>query len=72
MAELLGSSGEAQVLDLDSNGGDSYTPAYAVYERGVPTKVALFNYITDPSGASDYVVRVSGAAVADDGVVSVK
>lgn len=32
---------------------------YAIYENGTPTKVALFNYITDPSGASNYTAYVT-------------
>jgi hypothetical protein len=62
MAETLGSSNESQVLDLGANGGSEYTPAYGVYENGVVTKVALFNYVTDPSGASDYVATISVAS----------
>ena len=74
MAEILGPSGEARVLDLDANGGNAYTPGYAVYERGVPSRVALFNYVTDPSGASDYVVRlaIGGGGGGGSPVVSVK
>ena len=73
MAEMLGPSGEARVLDLDANGGNTYTPGYAVYERGVPSRVALFNYVTDPSGASDYVVGLAiDAGGGGSPVVSVK
>jgi hypothetical protein len=38
---------------------------YAVYENGALARVALFNYITDPSGASDYkaTISVSGGSV---------
>lgn len=46
-------------MDLGANGGNEFTPAYAIYENGVPVRVALFNYITDPSGASDYTASVS-------------
>jgi hypothetical protein len=75
MAEILGTSNESQVLDLGANGGSDYTPAYAIYERGVVTKVALFNYITDPSGASNYVVTISSAELGGSAIpafVSVK
>lgn len=39
-----------------------FTPAYAVYENNAPTKVALFNYVTDDTGASDVnaVISVGG------------
>lgn len=36
-----------------------YTPGYAIYEDGLLARVALFNYITDPSGASDYTALLS-------------
>ena len=53
MAEVLGPSNNAQVLDLEANGGNPNTPAYAIYENGNPVRVLLFNYITDSSGAND-------------------
>jgi hypothetical protein len=59
MAEALGPSGTAQVIDLDANNHDVYTPAYAIYENGIPTRVLLFNFITDPSGANDVVASIS-------------
>ena len=74
MAEILGSSHESRVLDLSANEGNEFTPAYAVYEHGIPTKVALFNYVTDPSGAGDYVVQLSSESLSalESPVVSVK
>ena len=74
MAEIFGSSHESQVLDLNANEGNEFTPAYAVYEHGIPTKVALFNYVTDPSSESDYVVQLSSESlsVLQDPFVSVK
>lgn len=59
MAEALGPSGTAQVLDLDANSHDIYTPAYAIYEKGAPVRVLLFNFITDTSGANDIVASIS-------------
>jgi hypothetical protein len=59
MAETLGSSNFSQVLDLNANGGNIFTPAYAIIEDGTLTRVALFNYVTDPSGASDYTASIS-------------
>ncbi|KAG1807867.1 glycoside hydrolase family 79 protein [Suillus subaureus] len=59
VAEALGSSNTAQVLDLQANGGSDYTPGYAIYENGQPVRVALTNFITDPSGNSDYTANIS-------------
>lgn len=36
-----------------------FTPAYAVYEGGNLARVALFNYMTDPSGANTYTATIS-------------
>jgi hypothetical protein len=74
MAETLGSSNVSQVLDLGANDGNIYTPAYAIYENGNVTRVGLFNYITDPSGASDYVADITvvgenGESVVGNGTV---
>jgi len=59
VAETLGASNKSQIVDLNANTGNEFTPAYAVYESGTPVRVALFNYITDPSGASDYTATIS-------------
>ncbi|EIW83853.1 glycoside hydrolase family 79 protein [Coniophora puteana RWD-64-598 SS2] len=59
MAETLGHTGSAQVVDLNANNGSIYTPAYAIYENGAPARVLLLNYVTDPSGASDVSVAIS-------------
>jgi len=59
VAEVLGSSNVAQVLDLQANGGNDYTPGYAIYENGQPVRVALTNFISDPSGNSDYTAGIS-------------
>ncbi|KIY48442.1 hypothetical protein FISHEDRAFT_73638 [Fistulina hepatica ATCC 64428] len=59
MAEVLGPSNETQVLDLGANNGNTYTPAYAIYERGEPVRAVLFNFVTDASGASDLSVSIS-------------
>ncbi|KAG6864522.1 hypothetical protein C0991_008984 [Blastosporella zonata] len=59
MAETLGASNGSQVLDLNANGGSLYTPAYAIYEGGNPVRVALFNFVSDPSGASDINVGIA-------------
>ncbi|KIJ61735.1 glycoside hydrolase family 79 protein [Hydnomerulius pinastri MD-312] len=59
VAEALGPSNQSQVLDLNMNGGNEFTPGYAIYENGQPTRVALVNYVTDKSGASDYTASIS-------------
>lgn len=59
MAEVLGPSNQSRIVDLNMNGGQPLTPGYAIYEGDTPTKVALFNYIDDPSGAQAYTVQLS-------------
>jgi len=59
VAETFGKSNTSQIVDLNPNNGNQFTPAYAVYDGGVPTKVVLFNYVTDPSGASNYNATIS-------------
>ncbi|KAJ7661951.1 glycoside hydrolase family 79 protein [Mycena polygramma] len=59
VAEAIGPSNKTQVLDLQANGNNEFTPAYGIYEGGQPVRVALFNYITDPSGASDVTAVIS-------------
>jgi len=61
MAEAIGPSNTTQVLDLQVNGNNEFTPGYAIYENGDPARVALFNYVTDPSGASDVTAVISVA-----------
>ncbi|KZP33173.1 glycoside hydrolase family 79 protein [Athelia psychrophila] len=58
VAELLGPTNTAQVADLGANGADDNTPAYAIYENGAPVRVALFNYLTDPSGKAAYTASI--------------
>ncbi len=50
-------------MDLNADNGNIYTPAYAIYENGAPTRLVLFNFVTDNSGASNYeaVVSMNGA-----------
>ena len=53
-AEVFGPSNASQIVDLSPNANNIYTPGYAIYENGNPTRMALFNFITDPSGFSNY------------------
>ncbi|GJJ14346.1 hypothetical protein Clacol_008610 [Clathrus columnatus] len=59
VAEALGSSGNARVADLRLNGGSDTTPGYVIYEGDVPSRMVLFNYVTDPSGANNYTAQIS-------------
>lgn len=56
LADAFGNSNSAQVIDQTQN---TYQPIYAIYEKGTLSRVALFNYMTDPSGANDYTASVS-------------
>ncbi|KAF9051566.1 glycoside hydrolase family 79 protein [Panaeolus papilionaceus] len=47
LAEALGKTNTARVTDLRANADSPYTPAYAIYENDILSKVALFNYIDD-------------------------
>lgn len=58
VAEALGTTGTAQVTDLQANADNIYTPAYAIYENGNVARVVLMNYVTDPSGASTYTASI--------------
>ena len=59
MAEALGTSNTSRVVDLLANDGNEFTPAYAIYEHDTLARVALVNFMTDPSGANDYTVSIS-------------
>ncbi|KAI0750899.1 glycoside hydrolase family 79 protein [Daedaleopsis nitida] len=63
VAEALGKTNTAQVKDLFTNDGNDLTPGYVIYENGKLARMALINYMTDQSGAHDYVatVNVGGA-----------
>ena len=70
VAEAFGSSGTAQIVDMQVD--NIFTPAYAIYENGNLARMALFNYVTDPSGASTYTVSVAVAGTNVPSQVSVK
>jgi hypothetical protein len=59
MAEAIGNTGSARVVDLYAADNSKTTPAYAIYEGDQPARVALFNYNSDPSGANDYTATVN-------------
>ncbi|KAJ6561989.1 glycoside hydrolase family 79 protein [Mycena capillaripes] len=54
VAEALGTSNQSRIIDLQMNGNNIYTPGYAIYDGEVLARLALFNYVTDPTGASAY------------------
>ncbi|KIL60002.1 glycoside hydrolase family 79 protein [Amanita muscaria Koide BX008] len=52
MAETL--SNGSQVLDITTSANlNPQSPAYVIYEGGHPSRLALFNFVSDPSGAHD-------------------
>ncbi|KAJ7572959.1 hypothetical protein C8J56DRAFT_1133492, partial [Mycena floridula] len=59
MAEAMGPTNASQIIDLKANNDNEFTPAYAIYENGAHARVALFNYIDDPSGAGTYSATIS-------------
>jgi hypothetical protein len=59
IAETFGTSNTSQIMDLQANNNNIYTPAYVIYESGAAARIALFNYITDPTGASTYTATFS-------------
>ncbi|KAJ7289361.1 glycoside hydrolase family 79 protein [Mycena rebaudengoi] len=65
MTEVLGPSNNSQVLDLPVEGTSEFTPMYGIYENGVPVRVAIFNYVDDPSGATDVhaAITISGTTM---------
>jgi len=58
LAEAFGKTNTSRIIDLGGNGGNVFTPSYAIYEKDVLSKVALFNYVNDKSGQSDLQVTI--------------
>ncbi|KIL60021.1 glycoside hydrolase family 79 protein, partial [Amanita muscaria Koide BX008] len=64
MAETI--SNGSQVLDItNSSNLNNNAPAYVIYENGHPVRLALFNMVSDPSGASDiqFTFSIGGSNV---------
>ncbi|KAF8900143.1 glycoside hydrolase family 79 protein [Gymnopilus junonius] len=59
MAEALGPGNNTQVVDLQGNTNNIYSPAYAIYDNSTLVRVMLFNYVTDSTGASDLTVALT-------------
>jgi Glycosyl hydrolase family 79 C-terminal beta domain len=59
LAEAFGKTNTSQTIDLFANGNNPLTPAYAIYEQGQLSKVALINYMDDnQTGTNDLQVTV--------------
>lgn len=59
LAEAFGPTNTAQIVDLNANNANIYTPAYAIYEQGNIARVALFNYMTDATGGHTYTASIA-------------
>ncbi|KAJ6561988.1 hypothetical protein B0H19DRAFT_1068685 [Mycena capillaripes] len=59
VAEVFGKSNNSRIIDLQMNSDDVYTPGYAIYDNDILSRLALINYITDPTGRSDYTATFS-------------
>ncbi|KDR78213.1 hypothetical protein GALMADRAFT_94783 [Galerina marginata CBS 339.88] len=59
LAEAFGKGNTSRIIDLWGNAGSVYTPSYAIYENNALSKVALFNYLDDKTGASDLRVTIT-------------
>jgi hypothetical protein len=59
MAEAFGTSNTSQIVDLGANAESDLTPAYAIYEKGSLSKVALINFMDDnQTGTHDLQVTL--------------
>jgi hypothetical protein len=59
LAEAFGKTNTSQIIDLGANENNPLTPAYAIYEQGGLSKVALINYMDDNrTGTNDLQVTV--------------
>ncbi|KAK7684490.1 hypothetical protein QCA50_012437 [Cerrena zonata] len=59
IAETLGRTNTSRLIDLGANDGNVFTPGYGIYENDKLARVALFNYVNDPTGASDLSVSIN-------------
>lgn len=42
-----------------ANYNNDQTPAYAIYDNGVPARVLIINYVDDASGKNDLKVTIN-------------
>lgn len=60
VAEAFGSSNVSQIVDIQLNGDNDYTPGYAIYENGNPVRVVLINFMDDKgTGTAAYTGNVA-------------
>ncbi|KAI8996273.1 hypothetical protein BD414DRAFT_477356 [Trametes punicea] len=59
VAEALGQTNTSRVLDLQANGGNVFTPAYAIYENDALARVVLVNFMTEQNGQGAYTATIS-------------
>ncbi|KAK1225001.1 hypothetical protein PQX77_012070 [Marasmius sp. AFHP31] len=62
-AEIFGASNKSRIVDLQQISNPSiYQPQYAIYEGGQLARIALFNFVSDNGGSSDYTatLRLNG------------
>ncbi|KAG8980670.1 hypothetical protein FRB93_009077 [Tulasnella sp. JGI-2019a] len=60
VAEALGQSGKAQVIDLALDGNNPNRAGYAVYEGGVASRVLLVNYVTESGPGYTTQIAIGG------------
>ncbi|CDO76008.1 hypothetical protein BN946_scf184780.g15 [Trametes cinnabarina] len=59
IAEALGTTNTSRVLDLQANGANAYTPAYAIYENDALARMVLINFMTEQNGQGAYTATIS-------------
>ncbi|WWC66141.1 uncharacterized protein I206_100041 [Kwoniella pini CBS 10737] len=63
VSETFGKSNQSKIVDIsptqDTDANYIYHPIYAVYENDAPTRVVLFNYIDDSTGANDLQTTIN-------------
>ncbi|TBU39715.1 hypothetical protein BD309DRAFT_1021947 [Dichomitus squalens] len=59
VAEAIGTSNTSRVVDLRANGGNDFTPAYAIYENDALARIALVNFMNEQDGFGSYNVTIS-------------
>ncbi|KAF7325829.1 Glyco-hydro-79C domain-containing protein [Mycena kentingensis (nom. inval.)] len=65
VAEAIGNTNATQVQYLALPGNSDSTPIYGLWENGVPKRVAIINYVDDPSGANtlNAVISIAGTTL---------
>ncbi|KAH9476923.1 Beta-glucuronidase [Psilocybe cubensis] len=72
VAEALGPSNTSQVMFLEANNNNSFTPAYGIWENGNLARVLLINFVSDNSTRSDLSVSLNMDGPGMPGTVKVK